>query len=362
MLGTRELRKGETSFFLQPGESLEGERGIQNVCLLAHDEAVLVQANERFVDETTADVREAGVKWMVYGPCEYIPPISCVYIVVGIYVRDTKSGNVRAVTGATYMLQPTEELWAKHMGDEIEELLQMDSYVDDTAPLSAAAMSRDPTRVVTFEVPHNTAIQVYDYSSTMSRIMFGPTLVMLNPEEQFTVIKLSGNVPKTPKAIKTLCLQLGPDFMRDQVYVYLDCRDADGLVRQILILAQIIRTSIFGVDDAASGKLKAQLVFPANNLCITNVDIQSAEPVDAQTRDSLQKSVQLAIEITTKSQEAKAKAIAMKEDEEAKGLLVTQQLENQTNAEKARKQLVELSAQCAAVEAEGVAVAQAKAK
>ncbi|RHY77946.1 hypothetical protein DYB38_002316 [Aphanomyces astaci] len=290
MLGTRELRKGETSFFLQPGESLEGERGIQNVCLLAHDEAVLVQANERFVDETTADVREAGVKWMVYGPC--------------IYVRDTKSGNVRAVTGATYMLQPTEELWAKHMGDEIEELLQMDSYVDDTAPLSAAAMSRDPTRVVTFEVPHNTAIQVYDYSSTMSRIMFGPTLVMLNPEEQFTVIKLSGNVPKTPKAIKTLCLQLGPDFMRDQ----------------------------------------------------------SAEPVDAQTRDSLQKSVQLAIEITTKSQEAKAKAIAMKEDEEAKGLLVTQQLENQTNAEKARKQLVELSAQCAAVEAEGVAVAQAKAK
>ncbi|RHZ08471.1 hypothetical protein DYB37_009395, partial [Aphanomyces astaci] len=327
MLGTRELRKGETSFFLQPGESLEGERGIQNVCLLAHDEAVLVQANERFVDETTADVREAGVKWM--------------------------SGNVRAVTGATYMLQPTEELWAKHMGDEIEELLQMDSYVDDTAPLSAAATSRDPTRVVTFEVPHNTAIQVYDYSSTMSRIMFGPTLVMLNPEEQFTVIKLSGNVPKTPKAIKTLCLQLGPDFMRDQ---------ADGLVIQILILAQIIRTSIFGVDDAASGKLKAQLVFPANNLCITNVDIQSAEPVDAQTRDSLQKSVQLAIEITTKSQEAKAKAIAMKEDEEAKGLLVTQQLENQTNAEKARKQLVELSAQCAAVEAEGVAVAQAKAK
>ncbi|RQM25723.1 hypothetical protein B5M09_007898, partial [Aphanomyces astaci] len=339
MLGTRELRKGETSFFLQPGESLEGERGIQNVCLLAHDEAVLVQANERFVDETTADVREAGVKWMVYGPC--------------IYVRDTKSGNVRAVTGATYMLQPTEELWAKHMGDEIEELLQMDSYVDDTAPLSAAATSRDPTRVVTFEVPHNTAIQVYDYSSTMSRIMFGPTLVMLNPEEQFTVIKLSGNVPKTPKAIKTLCLQLGPDFMRDQ---------ADGLVIQILIIAQIIRTSIFGLDDAASGKLKAQLVFPANNLCITNVDIQSAEPVDVQTRDSLQKSVQLAIEITTKSQEAKAKAIAMKEDEEAKGLLVTQQLENQTNAEKARKQLVELSAQCAAVEAEGVAVAQAKAK
>ncbi|ETV95144.1 hypothetical protein H310_11412 [Aphanomyces invadans] len=419
MLGTRELRKGEASFFLQPGESLEGA-GIQDVCLLADDEAVLLQANERFVDEKpdgTTDVRDAGVKWMVYGPCEYIPPISVKVVEIrqaipldkneGIYVRDTKSGNVRAVTGATYMLQPTEELWPKPMGDEIEDLLQMDSYVDDAAPVAKA--TRDPTRVVTFEVPHNTAMQVYDYSSTRSRIMFGPTLVMLSPEEQFTVIKLSGNVPKTPKAIKTLCLQLGPDFMRDQITVetsdharlrltiaynwHFDvgnrdqataarlfsvrdfvgdaCKTLASRIRGAVAVetfdhfhkhsAQIIRTAIFGIDST-TGKLKPHLIFPANNLCITNVDIQSAEPVDAQTRDSLQKSVQLAIEITTQSQEAKAKAIAMKDEEEAKGLLVTQQLENQTNAEKARKQLVELTAQCAAVEAEGVAVAQAKAR
>jgi major vault protein len=125
-------------------------------------------------------------------------------------------------------------------------------------------------------------------------------------------------------------------------------------------LAHIIRSSIFGLDK--EGKMRQHLLFPANNLCVTNVDIQSAEPVDAQTRESLQKSVQLAIEITTKSQEAKAKAIAMKEDEEAKGLLLTQQLENQTQAERARKVFVELSAQCAAVEAEGAAVAHAKAK
>jgi len=41
-------------------------------------------------------------------------------------------------------------------------------------------------------------------------------------------------------------------------------------------------------------------------LVITNVDVQSVEPVDAQTRESLQKSVTLAIEITTKSQEAES--------------------------------------------------------
>jgi len=42
---------------------------------------------------------------------------------------------------------------------------------------------------------------------------------------------------------------------------------------------------------------------------ITSVDIQSVEPVDQRTRDSLQKSVQLAIEITTSSQEATARYI-----------------------------------------------------
>lgn len=50
-----------------------------------------------------------------------------------------------------------------------------------------------------------------------------------------------------------------------------------------------------------------RFIFSQNNLVITNIDIQSVEPVDSKTRDALQKSVQLAIEITTKSQEATAK-------------------------------------------------------
>ena len=54
-------------------------------------------------------------------------------------------------------------------------------------------------------------------------------------------------------------------------------------------------------------KVKENFKFAANRLVITNVDIQSVEPVDQRTRDSLQKSVQLAIEITTNSQEASAR-------------------------------------------------------
>jgi hypothetical protein len=69
--------------------------------------------------------------------------------------------------------------------------------------------------------------------------------------------------------------------------------------------ASIIRASVFGLDE--NKKVRKQFVFPQNNLVITNIDIQSVEPVDQRTRDSLQKSVQLAIEITTNSQEAAAK-------------------------------------------------------
>ena len=62
---------------------------------------------------------------------------------------------------------------------------------------------------------------------------------------------------------------------------------------------------MFGFDE--KNKVREMFKFPQNNLAITSIDIQSVEPVDQRTRDSLQKSVQLAIEITTNSQEAAAR-------------------------------------------------------
>ncbi|KAF4316105.1 hypothetical protein G195_009895 [Phytophthora kernoviae 00238/432] len=377
--------------------------------------------------------REAGERWMVHGPREYIPPIQVKVLETrraipldineGVYVRDRKTGHVRAVKGETYMLQPTEELWAKYLSPAVEELLSSGSaYVTDPTQSNKITASlgrpwsnkkdlprpRDPTRVVTFEVPHNAGLQVYDYKTTSSRILFGPTLVMLEPDEQFTVLRLSGGVPKEPNVIRTLCMQLGPDFMRDQIIVETSdharlsltiaynwrfrvdtskpaeaakvfnvkdftgdaCKTLASRIRGAVAVqdfdyfhknsAQIIRTSIFGLDE--NNKLRSELIFPANNLSITNVDIQAAEPVDQLTRESLQKSVQLAIEITTKSQEARAKAIAMKEEEAAKGELLRQQLDNQSSAEEARKNLVQLTAECSAVQEEAAAVSRARAQ
>lgn len=53
----------------------------------------------------------------------------------------------------------------------------------------------------------------------LGRVVFGPELVMLCPDEQFTQLSLSGGKPKKPNVIKALCLLLGPDFCTDIVTV-----------------------------------------------------------------------------------------------------------------------------------------------
>lgn len=42
----------------------------------------------------------------------------------GIYVRDNRTGEVREVTGKTYLLEAHEELWEKHLPDMVEELVR----------------------------------------------------------------------------------------------------------------------------------------------------------------------------------------------------------------------------------------------
>lgn len=51
------------------------------------------------------------------------------------------------------------------------------------------------------------------------RVVFGPELVMLGPDEQFTQLSLSGGKPKRPNVIKSLCLLLGPDFCTDIITI-----------------------------------------------------------------------------------------------------------------------------------------------
>lgn len=118
--------------------------------------------------------------------------------------------------------------------------------------------------------------------------------------------------------------------------------------------ADIIRSAVFGSST--------ELLFPANNLVITGVDIQAVAPIDQRTQESLQKSVQLAIEITTKSQEAYARHEAERKAQVAQGQLERQKIEDEAAAESERVELLKLQAKTISVEATGQATAEAMAK
>jgi len=95
---------------------------------------------------------------------------------------------------------------------------------------------------------------------------------------------------------------------------------------------------------------------------VTNVDIQSIEPVDLHMSESLSKSVQMAIEISTKSIERAAEHEAKRTEQMAKGMLERQKLTNEKEAENARVKLFELRAVTAAVESSGQTKAEAQAQ
>ncbi|XP_064844864.1 major vault protein-like isoform X3 [Oncorhynchus masou masou] len=440
-LGQKRVVKGEHSFFLQPGEHLE--EGIQDVYILSEEEGLVLRAVEAFNDTQEQEEEEEedegeevrakpsrrggvhrrpGDRWMLRGPIEYVPPAAVEVMLrrqaipldenEGIYVRDIKTGKVRAVIGHTYMLTQDEELWAKNLPQNVETLLT--STKDPLADRSDRRMevemtARDKTEVVSYRVPHNAAVQVYDYREKKARVVFGPEMVMLGPDEQFTVLSLSGDKPKRTNVIKAVCLLLGPDFFTDIITIetadharlqlqlsynwHFDlkspadpsqaaalfsvpdfvgdaCKAIASRVRGAVASVQfddfhknsnrIICSSVFGFDDKLA--VRPSLRFHQNSLVISSVDIQSVEPVDQRTRDSLQKSVQLAIEITTNSQEAAARHEAERLEQEARGRLERQRITDQAAAEKTRKELLELEALSAAVESTGAAKAEAQAR
>jgi len=430
-LGSKKLVKGEKSFFLQPGELLEN--GVQDVFVLGDNEGIVLKADEGHKDTFVNPPvdRKPGDRWMLTGPLEYIPPVQVIVLSrrkaiplhqnEGIYVRNTNTGNVRAVLGKTYMLKEDEELWEKQLPHIVKTLLSSENHTaadkhyakewknpgKETGDTETISCTWDATKVVTFQVPHNSAVQLYDYKSKMSRVTFGPDLVMLGPDEQFTQLSLSAGNPKKANMWKAIALFLSPMFTSDIIVVetsdharlqldlqynrhfeiedYSNQTEASklfcvpdfvgdlckamasrirGAVSSITFddfhknSAKIIEVAVFGMDPETK-QVKNMLKFTANNFVVTSVDIKSVEPVDQRTRDSLLKSVTLAIEITTQSQEAAARREAERHEQESQGKLERQRIEDEAASEKARKELLFLQAESAAIESTGQAKAEA---
>jgi major vault protein len=417
VLGHRELRRGQCAFFLHPGESLSGG-AVKNIYVLCENEALLLRSTQAFTDESGV-ARDPGARWLIRGPLEYVPALEVdvlekrstipLDINEGVYIRNIRTGEVRAHIGKTVMLTEDEELWDKELDSLVEELLRapkLTKVIGGTSRGAPAMGARVKSRVVACNVPHNALVQVFDYKSQRCRVFKGPDLVMLMPDEEFTVVSLSGGRPKKPDAIKTLCLQLGPDFMADEMIIEtLDharlqlvlsynwefdtnvavdqgkafsipdfvgdaCKAIASRIRGFVSSetfdsfhrnsSNIIKLAVFGLDPD-TGNLYPSMKFDVNGLRITNVDVHSVDPVDPKTREALTKSVQLAIEITTKSQEAIAIQQATSLEQEAKGKLERQIILDKSSSETERRRLLEVEAENAAVESTGASKAQAAA-
>merc|ERR1712110_691001 len=124
-----------------------------------------------------------------------------------------------------------EELWEKQLPAIVRTLISADrdtaadrgDYVNPNKE-KKRKMERDDedfdaSRVITFQVPHNAAVQIYDYRSKKTRVIFGPDLVMLGPDELFTQLSISGGKPKKGNMIRAIALLLGPDFASDLIVV-----------------------------------------------------------------------------------------------------------------------------------------------
>lgn len=402
--GEKILKRGETSFFLQPGESLENNK-IYDVLVLDENNSLLLMAIKPYEDKETKLKYNPGEKFIVRGPREFVIPLELKLIKErkayplneheGIYIRNISTGEINVVTGQTYLLSANEVLWEKELNPEVETLINAQfsgaSYamteVNEKGELvygnqkknnKTSVALREKFKVVTFRAPQNSAVQVFDYKTLQTRVIFGLELVKLGPHEEFTISNLSGKKPKEENQIKSISVLLGPDFMTDIIEV--ETRDHARLLLQLCYSwkfdvdkiketkeesmkvfkvndfigdacknlaarirgtvstvpfevfhknsASIVKSAVFG--QGGSGYLR----FESNNLLILNVDIQSQEPIDIGTRENLSKSTNLSIHSQTLMQQLDTEQRQKIITEENKGKLDLQIVEDNTLSEK----------------------------
>lgn len=237
--GGKKLIKGPASFFLQPGEELENG-GPTKIYVLSEDQSLLLFAQNEFVDQNGI-IRRPGEKWLFEGIGEYIPPTDAKVLELresiplskseGIYIKDEDTGEVRAHIGSTYILKSHESLYKKELDSESERLFATESLGIPYIPPKivngklvyelpdVSNYVRDKSRVISYKVSANRTVQLFNFKTKETNVVFGPALVQLLPEEILTLLRLSGGNPKKENSIQTFSLMLGPALMSDTVKI-----------------------------------------------------------------------------------------------------------------------------------------------
>lgn len=242
--GKRKTVVGKTSYMPLPGEEYGS---IRDVHVLGKEEGIYVKALESFTDGAGMD-RSAGDEWLVRGPAYYLPPdeVEVTSFEVneislsehsGMYIKNTKTGNIRLERGPkTIMLEPHEKRWNKEFTQSEVEAIWRPAIEEDMK--KERGRKFDPMKIISFEpwvaqplwVLENEAIKIMSQNKE-PKIVFGPSVLLLEPYERPFVMTIAGGTPKNTKRLKIWKIKLGPNFSTDVI----DVRTSDNAVISITV-------------------------------------------------------------------------------------------------------------------------------
>lgn len=216
-------------FSLYPGEFLDGS-GVQKVIVLSDEDAVLVRAKKTAPHPVeSGKVIEPGTEILVRGYCRFVPHRHVEIVEkrrsislsreAGVYVQNNDTGTVRLVRGeCDLFLEQNESFWAKILTQDEKEALGFcpQKVGRDTRVLAASPRPRRndyDAVVVELDIHQAICLQTQD----KPKMVFGPQTVFLEPHERPRILCLSGGVPVEPNTLKVAVLDLGPDFILDQI-------------------------------------------------------------------------------------------------------------------------------------------------
>lgn len=125
--------------------------------------------------------------------------------------------------------------------------------------------------------------------------------------------------------------------------------------------AKIIKDAVFGIDKA-TGETRKRLFFENNNLEITSCDIKSIRPVDKDIDEKLKQNTFLSIKIKAEATELAFTSQKDMLEQQLKGELDIQEIEDSTDAEKLRIEFYKAVADLNSVQSLGKSLSKAKAE
>ncbi len=264
----------------------------------------------------------------------------------------------------------------------------------------AKANYRKKYEIVTYPVGDNSVVQIFDFKKRSTRAVFGPEMVLLQPSEELTIMRVSGGIPKREGAEIQIALPLGQTNFEDEIvvetndhaslivqlcysghfmldrekgdphklfsiedYIGIACKTLASRIRGIVSsipynefhhnYATIIKQAVFGKTGFYE--------FHQNNFRVIECDVKSQNILDLEIREKLKSNTSMAIELKTRANELKYELQRKMIEEESKGKLILQKLKDETRAAEAQINLQKLKSQSDAIKEVGEKISEAKA-